>query len=101
MTKFKIISGVAAIVALGSFSFAYAGSPAAYFEKIDANANGSISQAEFVSYKTADGKHTAEQAEMKFAKLAGDDAQLSLAEFEAAMHHRGDHDCKDKMKSSS
>lgn len=90
MTKFKLITGAAATVALGSISFASAGSPAEYFEKIDADANGTISQAEFVAHKTANGKVTAEKAEMKFAHLAGDDGELTLAELKAAMEaHRG------------
>ena len=85
MSKLKIITGATALVALGSFSFAYAGSPAEYFETIDADASGAISQAEYVAHKTADGRYTAEKAEAKFAKLAGDDGELTLAELEAAM----------------
>ncbi|MBR9836111.1 MAG: hypothetical protein GYB42_13230 [Alphaproteobacteria bacterium] len=85
MTKFKIALGSAVFVALGSFSAAHAGNAAEYFEKIDADANGSVTQAEYVAYKTAGGKVTAEKAEAKFTKLAGDDGEMSLAELEAAM----------------
>ncbi len=102
MTKLKYTIGAVAIVTLGSFGLANAGSPAQYFERIDTDANGTVSLAEFVAHKTAKGKHTAEQAEVKFASLAGDDGELTFAEFEAAMQHRGDHkDCSNKMGSSS
>lgn len=107
MTKLKLISGVAVIAALGSFSLAYAGSPADYFEKVDTDTSGTISEAEFVTHKTAGGKHTAEEAQAKFAKLAGDDGELTLAELEAIMqkkhgeHKHGEHEHGDKMEKSS
>ncbi len=106
MAKLKIISSVAVIAALGSFSLAYAGSPAEYFEKVDTDTSGTITEAEFVTHKTAGGKYTAEEAQAKFAKIAGDDGELTLAELEAVIqkrgeHKHGDHEHGDKMEKSS
>ncbi len=100
MTKLKIISGATALMALGSLSLAHAGSPAEYFEKIDADANGIISQAEFVAHKTADGRHSAETAEAKFAEIAGDDGELTLTELEAAMDQHQRHETMDEADTS-
>ena len=83
--KIKFTAALVGLVSAGAFTVAHAGSPADYFNKIDANADGAITEAEYVAYKTADGKYTAEKAAKKFAKYAGDDAEISLAEFEAAM----------------
>ncbi|WOR14916.1 hypothetical protein RYZ27_14160 [Hyphomonas sp. FCG-A18] len=83
--KIKFTAALVGFVSAGAFAVANAGSPADYFNKIDANADGAITEAEYVAYKTADGKYTAEKASKKFAKYAGDDAQISMAEFEAAM----------------
>ena len=83
--KLKIVTGVAGLFAASALAVAHAGSPADYFNKIDADASGMITQAEYVAYKTSGGKYSAEKAGEKFAKLAGDDGELSLAEFEAAM----------------
>lgn len=87
----KLISSVGAVAALGAFSLAYAGSPADYFEKFDTDASGVVTEAEFIAYKTADGKHTAEAAAEKFAKIAGDDGEMTLAELETAMERRHQH----------
>ncbi len=94
--KIKFVTGAFGIIAASAFAVAYAGSPADYFNKIDADASGMITQAEYVAYKTEGGKYTAEQASEKFAKLAGDDAQLSLAELEAAMAKHKSKDGKHK-----
>ncbi len=93
-----ILSMGAAIATVSAFSVAVAGSPADYFEKIDANADGVVTQAEYVSYKTADGKYTSEKATASFTKVAGDDGQLTLAEFEGAMKKasKSKKDCKKK-----
>ncbi len=83
--KTKLLTGAFGLFAASAFAVAHAGSPADYFNKIDADASGMITQAEYVAYKTADGKHSAEEASEKFAAVAGDDGELSLAEFEAAV----------------
>lgn len=82
---FKTTIIVSAAFAAGAFAPAFAGSAADYFTKMDTNADGVVTQAEYVSYKTAGGKHTAEKAEASFTKMAGDDAQLTMAELEGAM----------------
>lgn len=83
--KLKIATAALGLVTASAFAVANAGSPADYFNKIDADASGVVTQAEFVAYKTADGKYDAEKAGEKFAKLAGDDGELTLAELETAM----------------
>ena len=99
--KLKFVTGAVGIIAASAFAVAYAGSPADYFNKIDADASGMITQAEYVAHKTEGGKYTAEQASEKFAKLAGDDGQLSLAELEAAMAAHKSKDGKHKKDRSS
>ena len=96
--KLKLVTSASGLLAASAFAVASAGSPADYFNKIDADASGMITQAEYVAYKTAGGKYTAEKAAEKFAKLAGDDGQVTLAEFEGAMKKaKSKKDC-DKKK---
>lgn len=69
--KLKLATSLVGLFAASAFAVAHAGSPADYFNKIDADASGMITQAEYVAYKTSGGKYTAEKASEKFAKLAG------------------------------
>ena len=99
--KMKLVNVSLGTLAASAFAVAHAGSPADYFNKIDADASGMITQAEYVAYKTADGKYTAEKAGAKFAKLAGDDGELTLAEFEGAMKNAEKKDGKKTERSES
>lgn len=85
MTYQKIVPTLIAAIALGgSLSASAEGTVAEKFAAMDTDASGLVSVAEFVTYATSSGKHTAEEAQTKFAELAGDDGALSLAELEAA-----------------
>ena len=59
MTRFKFTALATAAFTISGFAIASAGSPAEKFAKIDADANGMISQVEYTDYKTAGGKTTA------------------------------------------
>lgn len=50
----------------------------AHFKEVDANADGKVSEQEFLDYVTA-------KAKAQFASMAGDDNTLTMAEMEA--HH--------------
>lgn len=96
--KTKLLTGAFGLFAASAFAVAHAGSPADYFNKIDADASGVITEAEYVAYKTADGKYSAEDVAAKFAKVAGDDGELTLAEFEAAVKAHKKHKKGDKVE---
>lgn len=98
--KIKLMTSAFGLVAASAFAVAHAGSPADYFNKIDADASGVITQAEYVAFKTADGKYSAEDAGAKFAKVAGDDGEMTLAEFEAAVKAKKKKKHGDKERSS-
>lgn len=55
------------------------------FADVDTNADGVISATEFIAHKTADGKHTEEEATAKFETVAGIDGQISEEDWDAAM----------------
>ena len=81
MKRFAIvIAGAAAAGALA----ASAGEMSA-FGDVDTDASGTISQEEFVAWKTADGDVTEAEATEKFAMIDADyDGEVSEAEYEEA-----------------
>ncbi len=80
MKRFAIISTFAAAGAL----VASAGEMVA-FTDIDANGDGSVSESEFVTYKTVKGDHSAQEASDMFLMVDADaDGSVSKAEFAAA-----------------
>ena len=85
MTYLKLIPTLVGAVFIGGALTATAeGTVAEKFAAMDADSNGSVNAAEFVTHVTSSGKHTATEAQAKFAELAGDDLELSLKELEAA-----------------
>lgn len=80
MIRVTLISAAAFVGAMG----ASAGEKVT-FADVDTNADGMISATEFTAHKTADGKHTAEEAAAKFEEIAGADGQISEEDWDAAM----------------
>ena len=80
MKRFAIMSTLAAAGALA----ASAGEMVA-FTDIDANGDGSVSESEFVTYKIAEGEHSAQEASEMFLIVDADaNGSVSKAEFTAA-----------------
>lgn len=98
MSKLKLITCTGAFIGLGALTIAHAGSPSDYFNKYDANADGVVTEAEFVAAKTAKGKVTSAEASEKFVKIAGTDGQMTLAELENAMSAAKKVKAKEKAK---
>ena len=98
MSKLKLITCTGAFFGLGALTIAHAGSPADYFKKYDANADGVVTEAEFVAASTAKGKVSAADASSKFVKIAGTDGQLTLVELETAMSAAKKAKAKEKAK---
>lgn len=84
MTYLKLVSTLTAAAFIGGAFSATADTSGEKFAAMDVNADGLVSEAEFVAYVTADGKHSIEAARTKFAELAGDDASLTLEELTVA-----------------
>jgi len=89
MKRFAIISAVAATGALA----ASAGEMVA-FTDVDANGDGAVSESEFVTYKTADGKH------LYFSRSTGaaEDIYVSNVTVEVAPDHVDDSNKEIKKK---
>jgi hypothetical protein len=66
------------------------GDPAKMFEKVDSNADGSISESEWMAGpgKRATDAGKGDQAKAAFGKMAGEDAMLTLEEFTKAREAR-------------
>ena len=67
--------------------------PATHVEKfvaMDVDSNGLVSEPEFVAYAAEAHDASEEDAKAKFAQIAGEDGQMTLAEFEAvhSAHHQ-------------
>jgi hypothetical protein len=79
----KRIAIIAAAAATGGL-VASAGEMAT-FGDIDTDANGTVSQEEFVAWKTADGEKTEQEATDKFTEVdANYDGEISEAEYDQA-----------------
>lgn len=80
MTR-TIILGTISIFAIGATA-----SAGADFAKVDVNADGFVSETEFVTWKTASGEMSAADALIKFIEIDADaSGMISEAEMEAAM----------------
>ncbi len=80
MTRYLILSGLA-FCALGATA-----GEAVTFATVDANADGFVSESEFVGWKTADGETSPAEALIKFIEIDADaSGMISEAEMEAAM----------------
>ena len=82
----KLISAIAASAAfIGGAAYAGEGMNAEQkFSEIDANADGAITQEEFVAFKTEDGQATEAEAVEAFDEAAGTDDELSKDELQIA-----------------
>ncbi|MEM9669070.1 MAG: hypothetical protein AAF950_09115 [Pseudomonadota bacterium] len=85
MTHLKRAGLCTAAVFAISLGSATAETTSETFASMDANTDGLVSEAEFVSYSTTRKGHTLDEASAKFASIAGDDGLLSLAELLAVM----------------
>ena len=80
----KRIAIIAAAASAGAFA-ASAGEMVA-FTDIDTDADGVVTEAEFVTYKTADGEYTEAEATEKFVKIDADaSGDITEAELTSAM----------------
>ncbi len=78
MIRVTLISAAALAGAMG----ASAGEKTT-FADVDTNADGVISASEFIAHKTADGKYTEAEAAEKFEEKAGQDGQITEADWDA------------------
>lgn len=93
MKRFAILFAGAAA---GAFA-ASAGNMAS-FGDVDTDASGTISQEEFVTWKTADGEKTEQEAIDKFTMIDADyDGEVSEEEYETAKESWSDKSDKDDM----
>ncbi|MEL7129779.1 MAG: hypothetical protein AAGK23_09545 [Pseudomonadota bacterium] len=84
MTYLKLATSLVGATLVSGALVAFAGSPTETFAAMDVDADGLVSEAEFVAYATTNGGHTSSEASAKFSEMAGTDGALTLAELEAA-----------------
>jgi hypothetical protein len=97
MTRFALIAAASAFCLMG----AQAGEDVS-FEDVDTNADGFVTETEFVTWKTASGEVSAADALMKFIAIDADGSgMISPSEMEAAMAAADDDetDTQDDMTS--
>ncbi len=82
--KTLITAALGSLVAAGSALAQDPMSAEPKFSAVDANADGVVSEQEFVVYMTATGQ-SEDVARQQFAAAAGDDGQMTEAEFGAAI----------------
>ena len=81
MTRLGLITAICAVCAFGA-----AAGEAVSFDSMDTNADGFVSETEYVSWATADGKASAADALVKFIEIDADaSGMISQAELDAAM----------------
>ncbi len=80
MTRTYILGAVVAV-----FALAVSASEQVQFQTIDGNADGFISESEFVGWKTATGEYSAADALVEFIKVDAD-ASGMVSESELAAH---------------
>ncbi|MEO0883843.1 MAG: EF-hand domain-containing protein [Pseudomonadota bacterium] len=85
MTYLKHARLIAALTLTLACGTAIAETMTETFATMDANTDGLVSEAEFVTYATTQEGYTLDEASAKFASMAGNDGVLSLAEFEAVL----------------
>ena len=86
-----IILGTISVFAIGATA-----SAGADFAAVDVNADGFVSETEFVTWKTASGEMTAADALIKFIEIDADaSGMISEAEMEAAMEAKEEEASKD------
>ncbi|MEM9938121.1 MAG: EF-hand domain-containing protein [Pseudomonadota bacterium] len=81
MTRIALITAASVVCLLGAQA-----QVEATFETVDTNADGYVSQGEFVSWQTASGEVTVAEATVKFVEIDTDGSgTITLAEMSAAM----------------
>lgn len=81
----SIAFALGGVMALGLAGAASAGEWSGKFAEMDIDADGAVTAAEFTAHKSAQGDMTQAEIDEAFASLAGTDAVLTLAEYEAYM----------------
>ncbi|MCR9270310.1 MAG: EF-hand domain-containing protein [Henriciella sp.] len=84
--------------AVSLFAFAASASEQVQFETVDTNADGFISESEFVTWKTSSGDYSAADALVAFIEIDADaSGMISEAEMAAALATKDDEKTSDSM----